>query len=81
MAACFVLVAAHSHALPWRICGNCLLYTSGPEGGDGGGRVVAMGRPEEIVAVPGSFTGQWLKGVLPASQQRDESRSRPSVKP
>ncbi len=39
----------------------------GPEGGDGGGRVVAMGRPEEIVAVPASFTGQWLKGVLPPS--------------
>ncbi|MCC6244878.1 MAG: ATP-binding cassette domain-containing protein, partial [Gemmatimonadaceae bacterium] len=36
----------------------------GPEGGDGGGHVVAMGRPEEIVAVPGSFTGQWLAPLL-----------------
>lgn len=38
----------------------------GPEGGDGGGRVVAMGRPEEIVQVAASHTGQWLAGVLAA---------------
>ncbi len=38
----------------------------GPDGGDGGGTVVAMGRPEEIVAVPASHTGRWLKTVLPA---------------
>ncbi len=38
----------------------------GPDGGDGGGRVVAMGRPEEIVAVPASHTGVWLRSVLSA---------------
>ncbi len=38
----------------------------GPDGGDGGGRVVAMGRPEEIVQVAASHTGRWLKTVLPA---------------
>jgi excinuclease ABC subunit A len=32
----------------------------GPDGGDGGGKVVAMGTPEEIMKVKGSFTGQWL---------------------
>jgi excinuclease ABC subunit A len=37
----------------------------GPEGGDGGGRVVAMGTPEDIAAVEGSHTGRWLRGVLP----------------
>lgn len=37
----------------------------GPEGGDGGGRVVGMGRPEEIAALPESHTGKWLKTVLP----------------
>jgi len=37
----------------------------GPDGGDGGGRVVAMGRPEEIVTVAASHTGRWLKTVLP----------------
>ncbi len=36
----------------------------GPEGGDGGGRVVAMGRPEEVVKVPASYTGQWLAPLL-----------------
>jgi len=36
----------------------------GPEGGSGGGKVVASGTPEEIVQVKGSHTGQWLKGVL-----------------
>lgn len=36
----------------------------GPEGGSGGGQVVAAGTPEEIVQVKGSHTGEWLKGVL-----------------
>jgi excinuclease ABC subunit A len=36
----------------------------GPEGGLGGGRVVAMGRPEEILEVPASHTGRWLVPVL-----------------
>jgi excinuclease ABC subunit A len=37
----------------------------GPEAGDGGGEVVAMGRPEEVAATEGSHTGQWLRTVLP----------------
>ena len=37
----------------------------GPEGGDGGGHVVATGRPEEVAAVEASHTGRWLRGVLP----------------
>ena len=36
----------------------------GPDGGDGGGRVVAMGRPEDIVKVSASHTGQWLAPLL-----------------
>ena len=36
----------------------------GPDGGDGGGRVVAMGRPEDIVRVPDSYTGQFLRPLL-----------------
>jgi excinuclease ABC subunit A len=36
----------------------------GPEGGDGGGEVVAAGTPEEIVANPRSHTGRFLKEVL-----------------
>ncbi len=40
----------------------------GPEGGSGGGQVVAVGTPEEIAAVPGSYTGQWLAPVLKAAR-------------
>jgi len=36
----------------------------GPEGGDQGGYVVAQGTPEEVAAVPESFTGQYLKRCL-----------------
>ena len=36
----------------------------GPEGGDGGGTLVAAGTPEEVAACPESFTGQYLKQVL-----------------
>ncbi len=37
----------------------------GPDGGSGGGQLVAMGRPEAIAASPVSHTGQWLRTVLP----------------
>ena len=36
----------------------------GPEGGDGGGYVVASGTPEEVAQVEGSYTGQYLKQYL-----------------
>ncbi len=36
----------------------------GPEGGDGGGTVIATGTPEEICRVPESYTGQFLKPYL-----------------
>ena len=39
----------------------------GPEGGSGGGQIVAVGTPEEIAANPASHTGQWLASVLPPS--------------
>ena len=39
----------------------------GPEGGSDGGRLVAMGRPEEVVLVPESYTGQWLAPILKKS--------------
>jgi excinuclease ABC subunit A len=39
----------------------------GPDGGSGGGRLVAEGPPEEIVKVPESFTGQYLARMLPRS--------------
>ena len=36
----------------------------GPEGGDGGGRVVAAGTPEDIAAHPSSHTGRYLQRYL-----------------
>ncbi len=36
----------------------------GPEGGDGGGQIVAAGTPEEVAGTPGSYTGQYLKSYL-----------------
>ena len=36
----------------------------GPEGGDGGGTVIAKGTPEEICEVEESFTGRYLKPYL-----------------
>ncbi|QDO98810.1 excinuclease ABC subunit UvrA [Ferrovibrio terrae] len=48
----------------------------GPEGGSGGGRVVAQGTPEDVAKVKDSYTGQYLKEYLkPAAQ-----RSTPSLK-
>ena len=36
----------------------------GPEGGSGGGTIVATGTPEEVAACPASYTGQYLKRML-----------------
>ncbi len=36
----------------------------GPEGGDGGGRVIGAGTPEELAMVEGSYTGQFLRAYL-----------------
>ena len=36
----------------------------GPEGGDGGGYIVASGTPEEVARIPESYTGQYLKSYL-----------------
>ncbi len=38
----------------------------GPEGGAGGGSVVAVGTPEEVAAAPGSYTGQYLAPLVRA---------------
>ena len=48
----------------------------GPEGGDAGGEVVAVGTPEEIAANPRSYTGQYIKQVL---KRRPSSAKRPAA--
>ena len=50
----------------------------GPEGGDAGGQVVAIGTPEEIAANPASYTGQYLKQVL---KRRPTARPAASARP
>ena len=40
----------------------------GPEGGNRGGTVVATGTPEDVAAVPGSYTGQYLTPILERAQ-------------
>jgi excinuclease ABC subunit A len=42
----------------------------GPEGGDGGGEIVAAGTPEDIVKVKRSYTGQFLAAVLARREAR-----------
>jgi excinuclease ABC subunit A len=44
----------------------------GPEGGDGGGRIVVAGAPEDVARTPGSYTGQFLAEVLGVSSGRPE---------
>ena len=48
----------------------------GPEGGDGGGRIVAQGTPEDIVASAESHTGRFLAPLLPAAEAPKKVRKR-----
>ena len=49
----------------------------GPEGGDGGGRIVATGRPEDVARVAASYTGQYLRDYLKRSRGAAERPSPP----
>ena len=40
------------------------LIDMGPEGGEGGGNIIAEGTPEEVALVPESYTGKYLKEIL-----------------
>ena len=46
------------------------LVDLGPEGGDGGGRIVAAGTPEEVMKVDASYTGRYLRELLDRRPQR-----------
>lgn len=48
------------------------LIDLGPEGGDGGGTILTTGTPEEIAAIPESYTGRYLKTVLARDKERME---------
>jgi excinuclease ABC subunit A len=40
----------------------------GPEGGEQGGEIIAQGKPEEIINIPTSYTGQYLKRSFEKTQ-------------
>ena len=48
----------------------------GPEGGAGGGQIVAEGTPEDVATVPESFTGRYLRQVLPAPKVKKRAAGR-----
>jgi excinuclease ABC subunit A len=52
------------------------LIDLGPEGGDGGGEIVALGTPEDVVKVKRSYTGQFLKPVLERKAARAGGKKR-----
>jgi excinuclease ABC subunit A len=47
----------------------------GPEGGAGGGEIIAVGTPERIAAATASYTGQALREALPSSTTRQSARA------
>jgi len=49
----------------------------GPEGGEEGGLVVAQGTPEEVAGVEESYTGRFLRGVIPGTAARKAGRGSP----
>ncbi|HEX8752658.1 MAG TPA: excinuclease ABC subunit UvrA [Solirubrobacterales bacterium] len=54
------------------------LIDLGPEGGEGGGQIVASGSPEDIAAVAGSYTGRFLAELVePAKRRRSRGRPEP----
>jgi len=48
----------------------------GPEGGDGGGEIVATGTPEQVAADANSWTGRYLKEILDRHAERARSRKK-----
>jgi excinuclease ABC, A subunit len=52
------------------------LIDLGPEGGNGGGTIVASGAPEDVVKVAGSYTGKYLKPVMERDRERTVKKHR-----
>ncbi len=50
----------------------------GPEGGAGGGRIIAEGTPEQVAEVAGSYTGRYLKPALERHEARRGARADPA---
>jgi len=52
----------------------------GPEGGEEGGSVVATGTPEEVAGTPGSYTGEFLAGLVTPAEPKVSRRRAPRAK-
>ena len=52
----------------------------GPEGGDGGGQIIATGTPEEIAGVKESYTGHYLKQIMDRDRERMEELIQKTIK-
>jgi excinuclease ABC subunit A len=52
------------------------LVDLGPEGGEGGGEIVATGTPEEVAAVSGSYTGSFLRELVQPAKTKRRSAKR-----
>jgi len=50
------------------------LLDLGPEGGDGGGRIIATGSPEAVAGIAGSYTGRYLAPILTPSPKRKNGK-------
>ena len=55
--------------------GYGMLFDLGPEGGDGGGRIIATGPPEDVAAQSASYTGRYLAAIL-ASPAKTTKKNR-----
>jgi excinuclease ABC subunit A len=55
------------------------LVDFGPEGGDGGGEIVAQGSPEQVAAEPRSWTGRYLAELLERHRERKSARKKKLV--
>ncbi|MEC9144700.1 MAG: hypothetical protein VYA13_07565, partial [Pseudomonadota bacterium] len=57
------------------------LIDLGPEGGSGGGQIIAAGTPEEVAAIKTSHTGRFLAPLLSAPKVSTAKKSSPSKTP
>ena len=53
------------------ICQADHIIDLGPEGGTGGGQIIATGTPEQVAKVKGSYTGKYVAEMLEREKKRD----------
>jgi len=56
------------------------LIDLGPEGGSGGGMIVATGTPEQVIKVDQSYTGKYLKPILERDRERTVALHKENLK-